>query len=1419
DCFLCGSATSCQFPQEFEVNCGRRSDLGADCGGAAPCCVTTAGCYVGCTSDGTPTVAGQPYRHSVYAPEFGAAGGDKGCRDGWDGAGYPNTGSPADTHLGFGGAGGGRLVLTGLTGAHTGTVTIQGQVIANGRRGCGHGNDSAGGGAGGTVLIVGDRVTVGPAALIAAAGGLGGDTQPDAANCPAPAQNPSGGTCDDCGGGGGGGIVSILSRDVATLDPRANFNVNGSVGGTCPICRGEAGGGAGELQLEGGYVGEICDDYDNDFDGINNNGLPADCSGGNTWKCAQDPVTHHWRPEPCPIQQCPALADTRARFALIADTSGSMLTTLSGLPTYGDGSEGHRGGDLNADAVSGNDSKLFMAKSALTSVIAAYPEIDFALARYHQDELDDRSCQLAHWIECNQMCCSYDDPRNNRPDGGLAVPGCSLFVGFGPQPDGGLTVSDAGTVPIYAVPSPAHEECINYAGTCGAPRRGADFVAGFGSPIDQYLMWLNGTERNFSPSATPGDYCDFLLGGDCELRGTGPTPLAGSLQAAQDYIKPIRDCDQAAACRKYAVILLTDGAESCALDGNGGIDQTAAVTAATALYNDQAGGRGIETYVVGFSVQPAEQAQLNLIARAGSGGTRDAFFVGKEADLANTLASIVASGIRYEQCNGLDDNCNGLTDENWPEKNQPLAQRTCTVGTGRCQRSGHWVCKPDGSGTCCGTDDGSGKGTGTCLTAGAPIAEVCCNNIDDDCDGLTDEPPCSCTEICDGVDNNGNGQTDEGFPVGQACTNGLQGECARSGTYQCSADHLGVTCNAPQPPPQPESCDCKDNDCNGLTDEGVTRACYGGPNGTLGVGICHGGVQVCATTPGPGCTPNVWSTQCVGEQTPVPEVCNNLDDNCDGATDEGLERPTYSGPPATRDVGECRAGHERCAAGVWSVDTPEVLPQPETCNGKDDDCNGFTDDGLAAVVCWDGTVGCDPQTGACVGVCRLGSKSCVGGSYGACQGQVQPGAEECNGLDDDCDGTVDNPPPGGALPGVGVACHTLGGCPGTTICDPNLHGIVCQPASGGVEICNGLDDDCDNQIDEAPGPGEPPLCDAAGLCAGDACVPPLPPGVDYVCAAGHYACVNGLIDCVGAVLPEPEVCDGVDNDCDGETDEGDLCDAGAVCWQGECVLACKQDEFPCPGGKVCLDGASLAARAPCQSPGVDLCFCVGSACLDVNCPAGWLCHESDGACHDTCAGVACDPGQECRGGRCVDCTTLGCPAGQVCAGGQCITNPCDGKECPAGTYCTAGACVSSCDLMSCPAGQTCRAGVCEADACLGETCPYGRFCNPETGACQDDPCTSLVCAPGSLCSPRTGQCVPDPCLLTTCDTCTECRADAYWQRGTCELRPECARVTIVAAGGGCRAAGSGGGGPLLGLLGLALLVLRRRGRAARKGGR
>ncbi|MCA9666022.1 MAG: VWA domain-containing protein [Myxococcales bacterium] len=858
DCFIFGSATQCEFPQEFEENCG--SNVNGSC-------VNTPGtCY---NNDALPTVAGQAYKHSIYEIEFGAAGGDKGCRDG-DGAGCT-----------VGGAGGGRIALVAVNAGGSGGLDIQGRVSAEGMRGCGYQNDSGGGGGGGSILLIGDQVNVSATAYVSAAGGLGGDTQGNAI-CPPCAQ--SGGTCDDCGGGGGGGIISVLSGVPAQLASRSVFNVAGAEGGTCTICKGEAGGGAGELQLSGAYLGEICDGYDNDFDGQVDEGLgnvtcgtPAACQT-TVPLCATNADPKLVFVNDCVPQstaQCKApLADNRSRFMVIVDTSGSMLTNLSGVPTFGDGSQGHAGVDTDGNGTS-DDSRLYKAKSALTQVISAFPEIDFGLARFAQDVDSNIACQLAHWFECAGLCCTYDDPRNNT--GGAPRTGaCTLSAGAA----GNLTVQTN---------SPG-EECINYAGKCGLPRRGADIIVGFQKPILQKLMWLDNKETNFNTSTTEGNHCNYAGGGDCELRGTGPTPLAGSLQSVEAFLKKEKAADSIASCRKYGVILLTDGSETC--DGN-----------PTQAAADLLSKTGTETFVIGFSVLPSEQASLNAIAHAGStSGTRNAFFVGNEQQLAAALAAIVGDSVAFEKCNNLDDDCDTLIDEDFPLKGKP-----CDNGLlGVCRRTGVYVCAADGSGTVCNAPTATGT------------PEVC-NGLDDDCDGQVDEDiPGGCTpcvptpEVCNGKDDNCNGQVDENIPSGPCGAN--VGVCS-AGTTQCVNGQL--TCVGGSTG-GPEQCDGLDNDCDGTRDN-FAETCYPftvGCDKAAGtcVGQCRLGTRLCTAVQQGGNWTGQWS-QCTGAVGPSAEVCDGIDNNCDGQVDEKAECPGNSQCIQGQCTRQCSGGEFVCPSG------------------------------------------------------------------------------------------------------------------------------------------------------------------------------------------------------------------------------------------------------------------------------------------------------------------------------------------------------------------------------------------------------------------------------------------------------------------------------------------------------------------------
>jgi hypothetical protein len=140
------------------------------------------------------------------------------------------------------------------------------------------------------------------------------------------------------------------------------------------------------------------------------------------------------------------------------------------------------------------------------------------------------------------------------------------------------------------------------------------------------------------------------------------------------------------------------------------------------------------------------------------------------------------------------------------------------------------------------------------------------------------------------------------------------------------------------------------------------------------------------------------------------ETCDGADNNCSGAPDEG--NPGGGGACGTGLMGVCSAGTRACQGGMLAC-VQNVMSSAETCNNLDDDCDGMTDDNVAPLRCFTGDAG--TFTGTCPGAactprgqCRAGTAACVSGTFGACTGQTLPVAEVCDGLDNDCNGEVDD---------------------------------------------------------------------------------------------------------------------------------------------------------------------------------------------------------------------------------------------------------------------------------------------------------------------------------------------------------------------------------------------------------------------------
>ncbi|MEJ7731423.1 MAG: MopE-related protein, partial [Polyangiaceae bacterium] len=344
--------------------------------------------------------------------------------------------------------------------------------------------------------------------------------------------------------------------------------------------------------------------------------------------------------------------------------------------------------------------------------------------------------------------------------------------------------------------------------------------------------------------------------------------------------------------------------------------------------------------------------------------------------------------------------------------------------------------------------------------------------------------------------------------------------------------------------PVPEElCDGVDNTCDDVIDEGCTcvagtkESCFGGDEALVGIGICKAGERICTSE-------GVWA-DCEGEVLPKTDLCNGEDDDCDGATDEDLGSTTCG-------KGICEVTTENCIAGESQECEPGAPnPRGETCEGSDDDCDGLVDENCTCTngntqVCYGGS----PATKN-VGTCADGQQTCVGGQWGECLGDVTPVAETCDGLDNDCDGNDDDGDPEG---GASCATGNSGVCgPGVEHCSGGQ--IQCQQTNqSSQETCNNLDDDCDGATDENnPGGG--------GACS---------TGKQGICAPGTLTCQNGAVACLQNAQPGAEICDGLDNDCDGAVDEnnpggGGACNTGL---QGPCG----------PGSLICLSGPVLRAE-------------------------------------------------------------------------------------------------------------------------------------------------------------------------------------------------------------------------------------------------
>ncbi|MCY1018616.1 MopE-related protein [Pyxidicoccus sp. MSG2] len=603
-----------------------------------------------------------------------------------------------------------------------------------------------------------------------------------------------------------------------------------------------------------------------------------------------------------------------------------------------------------------------------------------------------------------------------------------------------------------------------------------------------------------------------------------------------------------------------------------------------------------------------------------------------------------------ELCNGMDDSCDGVVDDGNPSGGEGCAtgkQGVCAAGTTACA-DGSVVCQQNQAASaeqcdnldndCDGVaDEGNPGGLATCATGqqgvcgegvtycthGAiecvqkePSSAEVCDSKDNDCNGQSDDGltfqawyrdqdgdnyglasqsvqacarptgyssnPGDCddtqsglnpgaTEVCDGADNDCDTQVDEGLPAqawyrdqdGDGFGNGSQSvqNCRQPAGYVAVATDCNDG-NGAIKPGAAEVCDGVDNDCDTQVDEGLMSTWYRDADGD-GHGNAALSTQACAHPTGYVSNSNDCNDSNAAIKPGATEVCDSVDNNCSGAVDEGLatmawyrdaDGDTYG--TSTNTLQKCSqpAGYVSNASDCNDGNGAIKPGATEVCDGTDNNCNGSTDEGVGGT--WyrdadgDGYGNAGLPTQACSQPSGYVSNSadCNDAST-----STRPGASEvCDGADNNCNGSTDE----GVLStyyrdsdgdGYGNTSSSTAACgqPGgyvSNASDCNDNNASIRP--GATEVCDSVDNNCSGQVDE--GVGTTWHRDADGDNYGD------PNQSVYTCSQPAGYVLNNT-DCNdGDTYVRPgmaDICpDGIDNNCNGQADEPGC--------QFNCELAC-----------------------------------------------------------------------------------------------------------------------------------------------------------------------------------------------------------------------------------------------------------------------
>jgi hypothetical protein len=500
-------------------------------------------------------------------------------------------------------------------------------------------------------------------------------------------------------------------------------------------------------------------------------------------------------------------------------------------------------------------------------------------------------------------------------------------------------------------------------------------------------------------------------------------------------------------------------------------------------------------------------------------------------------------------------------------------------------------------------------------------------------------------------------------------------------------------------------------------------------------------------------------------------------------------------PEGTRfpcqSAADCGGSPAVCMPRSGSVIGVCCFPSPELCDGQDNDCSGYADDGIAPKSCYDG-----PEGTAEVGICRSGQSYCLlGGQFGSCVGQILPEVEACNGLDENCNGSIDegltDSDPNNCG-GCGTKCLSTQQCKsgkcvpssesscgdkvdedvdGLTDCtDPDCNLRTCGAGCTCISL-QAAERNCEDKTDnDGNDPGGVPLID----CADPDCN-------DRVCGTSLH-CKSA--ECIP--VSETNCGDGIDEDKDTLLDCADTVD----CSNKSCGAGCICTPQGAPKETDCGDigpdadndrdtktncDDSDCATASCGSG----CLCALGIATETNCQdTGSLSdNDSDGLinCEDTvdCNGKPCGASLQCVGAECVPTTELICSDGLDDDRDTRIdcedTADCNAQSCGDGCVCTSAGtkketlCNDVLPSTTTPNDNDGdgRANCADAD-CLNSSCGTGCRCGVDVNGvgvkveticsdgisndgdvpidCADPDCAEQSCAPSRTC--RNNTCVP-----------------------------------------------------------------------------